>query len=488
MYSRKILLTILFSLLVFTLTKTDAQDVQSPKASSESTTQVQVLNLDQCLNLALKNNHLVKISEQTLKIAEAQYKQVMASFWPQISASANYIRLDEHPVFVYPEETEEYTVNGLPLPGLPPGTPIDMTVTVPEKRTKIMDRTIGTVSLDFLYPLFVGGRRFALRKQAKGQINIRHQEKRRSDLQVVYDVKERYYGNVLAKKLYQLGQETVDRVDVTLELTENMYKNGSGSVSKTDYLKNKIFAASMHALQASLKNNLALSASALAFTIADKDGAVIRSMDSDLPYIRIKTDLKPYLTDSFSGNPDWIKVQEAIKIFDARVDEAKSEYWFNAALIGKLNHIENKYNAGAVSPQDKDSWMVGVGVEMPLFSGFSTKYKVQEMKVRLSELKEKQFMLKDGLALQIKAELLKIESLQDKIVSTNEAMDAAIENRDLTERAYSIDMASAEDMIQSQLFESLTIAQYYKAIYDHIVSKAKLDFLVGTKVKKTIEK
>ena len=96
---------------------------------------VQILDLEQCINLALKNNHLAKISIQTLKIAEAQYQQVMSSYWPQISASANYIRLDEAPIFIYPEETSDYVISGLLA------MPMEVSVTVPEKRTKLMDRT-----------------------------------------------------------------------------------------------------------------------------------------------------------------------------------------------------------------------------------------------------------------------------------------------------------------------------------------------------------
>ncbi len=466
----------IFSLFFLLFSTSFAGQIKNEKKSADNS---QVLDLKQCINLALQNNHQAKISDQSLRIAEAQYKQVISSYWPQISASANYIRLDESPIFVYPEETSEYVVNGLLLPGLPPGTPVNMTVTVPEKRTKLMDRTNGTLSLDFMLPLYLGGRRSALRKQAKGQINVRQQEKRKSDLQIIYDVKERYYGNVLAKKLYKLGQETVDRVDVTLELTENMYKNGSGKVSKTDFLKNKMFSSSIHALQTTLSYNLELSASALAFTIAEKEAAPFETKETELPYSPIQTELPINLKKTFSNNPDWLKVQEAAKIYDAKVDEAKSEFWFKAALIGKINHIKNKYKYGAVSTHDKDSWMIGAGVELPLFSGFSSRYKVQEMRARASELEEKQYFLKDGLALQIKSALLKIKSLQDKVVFSKDAMKAAIDNRELTERAYSIEMASAQDMIQSQLFESLAIAQYYKALYDHLMAKANLDLLTG---------
>lgn len=450
------------------------------KPETGTTGQIEIMDLEQCLNLGLQNNHLARVSAQDLEVARAQYRQVLSSFWPQISLSANYIRLDHNPSFVYPQETSEYTVNGLPLPNLPPGTPLNMTVTVPEKSAQIMDRDNGSLSLDVLFPLFIGGKRFALRKQALGQMGLREQDIRKTDLQITREISERYYGNVLAKILKRLGQQTVDRIMVTLDLTERMYKNGSGSVSKTDYLKNKLFATTVQAMQTSLKKNVHLSASALTFTLGRKAGNPVTAADQELPYKPIPTDLDPYLKQVFTSNPDWLKSEQALNIYQAKISEARSEYLFRLALIGKVNRIYNSYDYGTVSARDKKSWMLGVSVELPLFTGLSTRFKVQEMQARKAAFKSQKARLKDGLVLQIEEELGTIKSLQDKLTLIKEAKETATENRDLTERAYAIEMATAEDMIQAQLFESMAAAQYYKALYDHIVARAKLDYLVGT--------
>ncbi len=108
------------------------------------------------------------------------------------------------------------------------------------------------------------------------------------------------------------------------------------------------------------------------------------------------------------------------------------------------------------------------------FMRFSIRYKVQEMKVRASKLKGKHNFLKDGLALKIKSAFLKIKSLQEKVVFSKEAMKAAIAKLNLIERAHSIRIPSAEDMIHTQFFESLSIAQDYKTLYDHLMAEVKL--------------
>ena len=57
------------------------------------------------------------------------------------------------------------------------------------------------------------------------------QECRRTDLEITNSVKRLYYGAVLAIQLHQLGKDTLARMETTLDLTETMYKEGSGKVT-----------------------------------------------------------------------------------------------------------------------------------------------------------------------------------------------------------------------------------------------------------------
>lgn len=43
-----------------------------------------------------------------------------------------------------------------------------------------------------------------------------------------------YHGTRLARRLHQVGKDTLARMEVTLELTESLCRNGAGKVNKTD--------------------------------------------------------------------------------------------------------------------------------------------------------------------------------------------------------------------------------------------------------------
>ena len=137
-----------------------------------------------------------------------------------------------------------------------------------------------------------------------------------------------------------------------------------------------------------------------------------------------------------------------------------------------------------MSPQNKDMWTIGIGMEIPIFNGFRTKNQIKEAKLRLSKLQNQQILLKEGLALQIKYLFLQLDKTQQQEKSAKEAMLAANENRNLLERAYKQDLAETEEVVQAQLFESFMTAQYQKVLYDHLVAKSNLEVVIGKEVEK----
>ena len=96
-------------------------------------------------------------------------------------------------------------------------------------------------------------------------------------------------------------------------------------------------------------------------------------------------------------------------------------------------------------------------------------------------------MLKDGIGLQIKDVFLRLEAARKQFRATQEAMKAAVENRDLNVRAYQNELVETEDVIRAQLLEALMSAQHYKVRYDHAAMQSRLAYVVGTEVLKQMK-
>jgi outer membrane protein TolC len=308
------------------------------------------------------------------------------------------------------------------------------------------------------------------------------EEARRTDLQVIYDVKRYYFGAVLARELLRIGRETLARMEVTLELTESLYTKGSGRVKKTDFLRNKTVVEGLRSAVSALEANEKLAKAALANSMGIAWDAPIDVAEERLPYVPVQVELKDLVSDAYRFNPDWASLEAGLKAAAARVDEAGSGHFPSIALFGKLSRIVNSYDAGIVTPANKNSWTVGVGLELPIFNGLRTTGEVREAAARLRKLKEQQVLLREGLALQVKHIFIRMISAAQQKGSSEAAAAAAEENRSLNERAYQAELVETKDVIESQLIESLMKAQYQKALYDHLETGANLDFAIGKEV------
>ena len=51
-----------------------------------------------------------------------------------------------------------------------------------------------------------------------------------------------------------------------------------------------------------------------------------------------------------------------MKAAEAKIKEAKSGHYPKVGLFGNLVHIQNSYDEGIMTPQNKNSWTIGVGL------------------------------------------------------------------------------------------------------------------------------
>ncbi len=468
-------------------------------------TAIRELSLDQCLNEAQQNSHRRPASKFAVLMAEAQHRQALAGYWPQISGTAGYQHMDESPDFLFPASAVRTPAQTLTIPNggtIPitfqtPGGPVTVPVNaipvpaqninVPAQDIKLMDPNNFIASMNATWLIYDGGMRQGLREQTAGLVDMMKQEARRTELEIADSVKRMYYGAVLARQLHQLGDDTLARMGATLNLTETMYKEGSGKVMKTDWLDNKVMVETLRSMVALLEKNDAMAQAALANTMGLPWNTSIKPLDKEIPFTPFAGDLDDMVSSAYQFNPDWNKVEAGISAAEGAVRTANSDYYPKLAVTGELHKWWNDYNAGMATDNNKEGWTVGVGLQIPIFSGFLTKNKVAETRAQVDKIKQEQFLLKDGIGLQIKDAFLGLNAAEKSYQATLDAMTAATENRDLNTRAYQNELVETEKVIRSQLMEALMSAQHYKARYDHVVLQSQIDLLVGTEMVKRFQ-
>lgn len=433
------------------------------------------LSLAECIEHAIANNHARPASRLAVEIAEAQHQQALSSYWPRATLSSSLSRRDEDPTYIFPEDTDLYSFN------LGAGD-LAANVTVPAKHIKLQDKLHSVTDVDVVLPLYTGGLRGALLRQTEAGIAAAQQVSRRTDLEVVYDVKRIYHAAVLADNLVDIGQEALARLEVTLELTENLYQRGSGSVKKTDWLAHKVVVEGLRSVVVRLLSNRELARAALGNTIGLPWDSVVEPSATAVPFTPVDLVLADLVGASYRFNPDWSQLLAGLEARAAQVDEARSGRMPKVALVGNLEYIVNSHDEGIVGDSEKKSWLVAVGLEVPLFDGFLTRNRIREAQARLARLEHQQVRLREGLGLQVKALFLELMRAQGQEAASGAALEAAEQNRSLNARAYQDQLVEVQDVIQSQLMESFARAVYEKVRYDHAQARAHLEQVVGTEL------
>ncbi len=474
-----------------------------PVAPASAAGSVAEMRLEDCIQTAMQNNRQRPASRFAIAMAEAQHQQALSGYWPQVTVKAAYLRMDESPEFIFPASIMGVPPQTITVPAgtalitvpagvlapvavqLPVSTPAQTITTtgqlfpLPAQKVKMMDPESVVASVNATWLIYDGGLRKGFREQALGQVDMMKADARRTDLEIVDTVKRYYYGGVLARQVHKLGRDTLARMEATLSLTETMYKEGSGKVKKTDFLENKIMVESLRAMVSLLEKNEAMAHAALANTLGLPWTASIRPIDKELPLQPFNESLDGLVGASYQFNPDWTKLEAGLRALEGAVTAARSGHAPKLALTGELHRWWNDYDAGMASDTNKKGFTVGLGIEVPIFDGFLTRGRVAAARARVAQLKEQQFLLKEGLGLQIKDVFLGLVAAQKSQQATLDAMTASQESRDLNTRAYQNELVETEKMIRAQLMEALMSAQHYKTRYDLVALRSRLDLLVG---------
>jgi outer membrane protein TolC len=466
----------------------------------------QEITLEACLKTAMESNHRRPASRFAVAVAEAQHRQALAGYWPQLGLKGGYQRMDEAPNFVFPASSmyvPGQTINtppGMAMVTVPAGVlgpaavqlPVSFPAQtintspqvfpIPAQDVKLMDPDSFFSSLNATWLIYDGGMRRGYREQAKGAVDAAKAEQRRTDLEIHDSVTRMFYGSVLSMQLHQLGKDTLARMEATLNLTETMYKEGSGKVKKTDFLDNKVMVETIRATVALLEKNELMSQAALANTMGLGWQTSVKPAAREIPNEPYAADLEQLASTAYQFNPDWAKLEAGVQALEGAKRTATSGHYPKVALTGELHRWWNDYDAGIASARNKEGASVGVGMEIPLFDGFLTRNKVREARARADKLQEEKCLLKEGIGLMVKDVLLSLNAAQKSYRATAEAMKSAEENRDLNTRAYQNELVETQDVIKAQLVEALMTAQHLKNRFDQVALQSQLNLVVGTEV------
>jgi len=407
------------------------------------------LSLAACLQLAYKNNPLLKIADLARTTAEEKQAETLAQKWPTVNLNAAYAHIGKVTSFTIPMGpygSQKFSF----------GTPNRL-----------------NADLRMQVALFTWGRiTNTLALTARG-LSMADQQKKQEELNVTDQVLRAYYALLLNQQVVQLHQANVQRTEKHLQTVIDRYD--SGQASQLDKLRAQVQTRTAVSSLTEAQDNLQKSLLLLAKTIGAPDSIFT---------VRGKLQRLPDLPDGV--DPIAMALDNRTDLHVLALQKEMTENSWRIARSGdkpQLFFISGYNVQNGFDPMNPekfvDNWNAGVQLNVPLFDGFVARHRAQQSRVELERINWQAEEVRDLVHLQIRSALITLRQSQEKLAALEENTRLAAEILHTAEVQYERGVASSLDLIDAEQALSQAELVYTQALFNQILSHLDLCKAVG---------
>jgi TolC family type I secretion outer membrane protein len=390
----------------------------------------QTLTLAECVDLALKNNHTIRLANESQLQSQLGIDVAKAGQLPTASLGSGYN---------WQSGSNQDSLNN---------------------------------SLRLSWQVYNGGQTGTRIDQAKIDGAIADLGMAEAKQQVKLDATTAYYNVLEAQDMLNVNQETVNNLQNHLQIVQSRFD--VGLVAKADVLRAEVELAYAQQNLIAAQNQRDLAQNAL-LNVLNLDAGTEITLADGLQYQADTRTLAELIDLSKQNRPE---------VAEAKLNVAKADKSVDIANSDKLPSVGLSASTGwkdSLLPNDND-WSVGLSASWNIFDGGVTKAKINqaESSRNQSELKVEQTL--DTVEQDVRQSYLSMKEAEKRLQTTQTAVDKAAEDVYIAQEKYKVGAGTNLDAIDAQLSLTQAKTNHVKALYDYNVNKAKLDKAVGSPV------
>jgi outer membrane protein len=430
------------------------------------------IGVKEAVDIAFKNVADMKNVRLDYKIAEARNKEITAAALPQINGSLqgnHYLTL---PLIQFPDGSEIAVYDVLKKEGVKDGNGATINA---DGEFKVQNFSLfspwninmGATLQQLLFEpqVFVGLKaRKALLESSELQIKVAEDNLR----DAVY---KNYYAVLIGEKQLWFVQESLKRLQKLSHDMDIMYQNGF--VEKLDIDKTTVSLNNTRAIENQLKNGVVIGYAVLKMKmgLSQSDTLVLKD-------VLTAAQVKEGLLDAGFSYEDRNEVKllnNAIKLQGYDIRRYKFSYFPTLSAFYSFQETGQRSSAAMSAGGKPWFWyntnQVGLNVSIPIFDGFSKKYKIQQSRLTLQKIENNLDQAKKGIDLEI---TVAKNTLTNAILN----LDVQEDNMQLAEKVYNTEkkkyeagLGSSFAILQSDTDLQQAQSNYFKSLYDAIIAR-----------------
>ncbi len=447
MFSRKIVVSLLAVLLPV---------AAFGQASSDSTV---YLNLDKALEIALDSSPVVKVADKEITKQEYSKKGVLANLFPTLDFSANYNRTIKKQVMYM----------GGSMPGMEGGADTGFEVGRSNTWSAGFAASMPIVSATLWQQLSV----------SSDAVELAVEQSRSSKLSMVSQVKQAYYGVLLANDSYTVFKETYD--NAMENYVDIKRKYDQGLASEYDLIRADVSVKNAEPNMYDAQNSIVLAKWRLKALMGVDLDMLIECEGNLMDYVdSLYADYMSVDTTMIAGNSSLrqLDIQHSQLVKSKKIAQAAYYPSLNLSFSHQWMAMSDNFKFGDYRWNPYTT--LGVSLNIPIFSGGSRYSNVKQSKIQLEQLELNRIDTERNLMVAVRQYVDQMKTSIKQYQASSDGVSQAKKGYDIAVKRYDTGAGTLLEINDSQL--ALTVSQNNRnqAIYSFLVAKASLDETLGT--------
>ena len=422
-------------------TRKERQETAQPQISGQ-------LSIQDCLKLALTNNKVLQRVLEEKQIARGGELKSYSAILPTVGLTGDYKRLD--------------MVSSISIPSGP--------------KITMGDVDNYTAGLRVTQPIYAGGSIIARLNAGRLFSLLTDQTVRATVQDLTYAAAHAYYDVLLNQHLVQISADTVRSAQAHLESVKQ--KRQGGVASDFDVLRAEVELSNFQAELIRNKNTINVAKTNLLKVMGVSQDSDV-TLSDELVYAPFKVTMEEAVETAYRNRPDLFSHEFDIKNQKELLKIAYSRYW--PTISGYYDKTWSKPDPhNRMLIEWGRAWDAGIMATLPIFDGLSREGEIIQQKARLKQSQIDLVDAEETTLFELTKAQLSIEDAQEFVESQRLNLTRAQEGLRLADVGYREGTNTQVEMIDAQAALTTARANYYQAIYSHIIAKLDLQKAMGT--------
>lgn len=290
---------------------------------------------------------------------------------------------------------------------------------------------------------------------------------------VLFSAIQAYYQLFASRATLDAAEATENFTKTAFDVAAYRFQVGAAALSDKLLAQTTYSQAKVNRQTAAGNARAALGTVANAMGLKPSEGLNFEPPSLVGPDLQREKDVEDLIDQAKRARPDLAAAESQVRASEANIQLARSGSLPTLSLIGNYNYYET-FGASNIS-----SWMVGVQMSVPIFTGFNNTYQIRSAEEQVLVQAANRDKLEQQVSLNVWQAYFTLAATRENLHNTEELLTSALESEKVALGRYKEGVGNIVELLNSETNLANARNQFVQAHYNWRIGKAQLAQALG---------